>query len=211
MFQWLLYFAFILGLLPISILKYKKKLITVETYFITPFLWLVFVATLYEWICTKILKIPTTIWFRVYLLLEFLALLYYFYHLLKKQFKIFFGISFVLYTGLFVFLLPSLSGDHYLKADAYLSIVETVFVYVCVVLWFINIFQELTEHSLLHVPHFYFISGFLMYFSGTLFLYLMGDLLLYSSSISFEAYWNLSIIFNIILRVLLIIGAWRMR
>lgn len=211
MFQWLLYFAFILGLLPILILKFKKRKVAIGTYFITPFLLLVFFSSLYEWIATKIFEVPTILWFRVYLLLEFLTLVYYFFYLLKKRFKVFFCISTGLFITTFIFLLPDLYSGHNLKADAYLSIFEIVFVYIGIVLWFRNIFKELNEQSLLHIPDFYFISGFLMYFSGTLFLFLMGDLLLNHTTINFQAYWNLSIIFNIILRLFLIIGAWRMR
>lgn len=210
MFQWLLYFALILGLFPLSILIIRRKA-AIKTTFILPFLFIVFAASLYEGLATVMLEVPTILWFRVYLLLEFLALAYYFYHLLKKRFKFFFSFSVISYCILFIILIPSLYDGHNLLADAYLSIFEVIFVYIGIIIWFRNTFSELSEESMLRIPHFYFISGFLMYFSGTLFLYLMGDIFLYSSSINFESYWNLNIIFNIILRLFLIAGAWKMK
>jgi hypothetical protein len=210
MFQWLLYFALVLGLFPLSILIIRKKA-AIKTTFIFPFLFIVFMASLYEGLATIMYQVPTILWFRVYLFLEFLALAYYFYHLLKRKFKFFFSFSVISYCILFIVLIPYLYNGHNLLADAYLSIFEVVFVYIGVIIWFRDTFRELAEESMLHIPHFYFISGLLMYFSGTLFLYLLGDRFLHDASISFESYWSLNIIFNIILRLFLIAGAWKMK
>jgi hypothetical protein len=211
MFQYLLYFAFLLGLIPLAILKWRRSKVSIETSYIMPFAILVFAATLYEWIISKVLEFPTVAWFRIYLLLEFCTLSYYFYHLLKRKYKLFFAASLVLFVLMFIYLLPTINSKHNLRADSYLSVFTTVFIYISIVLWCRKIFKDPPARSLLDIPHFYFISGFIFYFSGTLFLYIMGDLLLYASSLSFENYWNLSIIFNIILRTFLIIGAWKMR
>lgn len=211
MFDWLFYFAILIGFFPILILKIKKEKNSHETFFIEPFLWLVLVSSFYELIGTDILLINTAIWFRLYLLFEFLTLLFFFYQLLAGKYKLYFLLFSLVYLIVFLFLLFNWNAQESLKTDSYLSVLEIVFVFCSSIIWFKKVFTDLTETSFLKSSNFYFISGLIIYFSGTLFLFLIGDLLLKASNLSFEAYWNLNIVFNIILRLFLIIGVWKVR
>ena len=76
-------------------------------------------------------------------------------------------------------------------------------------LWMKYAFINLKEDSLLKYPPFYFISGLLFYFSGTLFLFLFGNLILKEGSEAFLDSWMLNLFFNIVFKILLFIGIWK--
>jgi hypothetical protein len=96
-----------------------------------------------------------------------------------------------------------------MEGDSYLQVIESVFVITAVMLWMKYAFINLQEDSLLKFPHFYFISGLLFYFSGTLFLYLLGSLIFHNEIEYFLDYWMLNLFFNIFLKILLLIGIWK--
>jgi len=202
------YFAVLVGIFPILSLKFKKKEISSDTYFIEPFLWLIILSDLYELIVTRQLKFSSELWFRSYLLLEFSTLFYFFRKLLKGNYKAFLISYGILYLMAFITSLFFWNEWDKLKTDSFLSVLEIIFVYCSSILWFKDIFMELQEKSLLSVSVFYFLSGFILYFSGTIFLFLVSDQIK-KHNLGFEAYWNLNIFFNIVLRFLLIIGIWK--
>jgi hypothetical protein len=208
MSELLFYFALIIGVIPILLLKINKARLVKETFFIEPFLWLIIISGLYEFFGTQIMGLSAEVWFRLYLLLEFSTLFYFFWKLLKGNYRIFFIAFGVVFVLSFIVLLFFWYEWNRLKTDSYLSVLEIIFVYSSSIMWFKDIFTELQEKSLLGLPVFYFLSGFILYFSGTLFLFLICDQLT-ENNLNFEAYWNLNIIFNIILRLFLIVGIWK--
>ncbi len=144
---WLFYFIMFLGFLPIYILK-KHKLSNLKP--ITPFIWLVFIASLEEtgtvliWYICKI-DFPTGYWSRIYSLAEFLIIFYFFISILKPKYLLFFKISIALYITLYVYLLFIWNIDECNKTDSYLMILETIFIIVCSFLWCKNCFITLKE------------------------------------------------------------------
>lgn len=205
----LLYIFFLLGFFPILLAKINKRKTNFRAFFIEPFSWLVVFSTIYEYLFSLLLQINPVYWFRLYLLLEFLALYYYFYNLLNKKYKPFFYSFMALYLILFIYLLFIWDMNESMKTDSYLSTLETIFVFCCSFLWFKKMFTHLSETSLLVTPHFYFVSGFILYFFGTFFLFLASDFILKNMKSEFLSYWNINILFNIFLRTLLIIGIWK--
>jgi len=138
-----------------------------------------------------------------------MALFYFFFNVFKNRYRFlfyFFGAVFLL---TFIGLLYVWNDWNNLKTDSYLSLIEAIFVYTFVILWFKDVFLNLTEQYLWNFPLFYFISGFIFYFSGTLFLFLMGDLIYESPEVIFEDFWVFNIILNIIKNIFLMIGIWK--
>jgi hypothetical protein len=97
-----------------------------------------------------------------------------------------------------------------MDGDGYLQVIESVFVITAILLWMQYAFIRLQEDSLLKYSHFYFISGLLFYFSGTLFLFLFGHFVLGNAD-EFVEYWMLNLFFNIIFKLLLLVGIWKAR
>lgn len=192
-------FSFLLLILN----KNKESLLS----YIKPFILLVFFATIYEFI-SYFPNWQTPIWSRIYILLEFLCIFYYYYLTLKKRFAFFFKLSLVLFLLFYVYLIVVWDAKDSYLTDFYLTTFETIFVLISSILWFVIIFDELKEASLLKVPDYYFISGFVLYFSGTFFLFLISDFMLKNMTSQFLSYWNLNILFTILLRTLLITGIW---
>lgn len=209
-----LYFALLsilLGFLPlIMYLVLSKKLVN-EISAILPFLILTFFSSLYEIIFTYFLKIDVSIWFKVNTLIEFLVLLFYFYKLLRGGYKwiyYFFGSIFFICLG---FIILSGKLDNFMDGDAYLQAIESVFVITCVLLWMKYAFINMVEDSLFKYSHFYFVVGLLFYFTGTLFLFLLGSLILENGNQYFLEYWLVNLFFNIFFKILLLIGIWKGR
>jgi len=205
---YLFYFAVFIGIIPLLVFIIRRKSLT-EVSAIEPFLWLIVISGFYELIGTLLFSLPTDPWFRTYCLMEFAAVFYFFYTLLKDVYRLVLLISGSLYLLLYVLLLFFWDNWDNLITESYLSIFIALFVFCCSVLWFKNIFSSMSESSLVQSPLFYFISGFILYFSGTLFLFLVSSLMVKNTALSLGEHWILIIIFNIILRILLIIGIWK--
>jgi hypothetical protein len=201
------YFTLVLGIIPLAILLRKKQ--TRHT-FITPFLWLTLFASFYELVCTDIFLLPSALWFTAYLLLEFIAFWYYFYNILHKSYYLLFLGCLVTYLIFFACIMSGWKSSTSYNTDAYLSIYEVLFVYIFAVLWFRREGVKSRGLVLLNID-FYFVSGIILYLSGTLFLFLMSNVLFTTQIIKFESYWQINVFFNIILRIFLIIGICKMR
>ncbi len=209
MSELLFYFALLLGCIPIFLLKIKVK--SNSNYAIAPFLWLVFFSSVYEYVGTDLLQITSSYWFKLYSLLEFFTLAYFFYYLLLKKFKVYFLAFSILYLALFITIVLYWDESIRFKTDAYLSLLEIVLVYFFTIIWLKNIFSNFSESNFLQASDFYFISGIVLYLSGTFFLYLLGDYILKNEKLFLEDFWILNIVFNIILRIFLILGVWKIQ
>jgi hypothetical protein len=76
-------------------------------------------------------------------------------------------------------------------------------------LWFINLFRDAIVENLFANSNFYFISGFIIYYCGTLFLFLFGHYFYKQSIALFHEYWTLNIVLNMVLTSFLILGLWK--
>lgn len=204
----ILYLTLFLGFVPIVLLKIKTNY-TIETYYIEPLLWLVFFSSAYELVATLLLGIDSDIWFRTYIYLEFFCLLYLFSKIVGKNLKWLLGLFTVLFIACYIYSLLVWNSVEHLVSDSYLTIIQTIFIYVFAFVWFKDIFTNLALRSLWDSPVFYFISAFFLYYSGTFFLFLMSNSIFNESAVKLEQYWILNIASTLLLRTLLIIGVWK--
>jgi hypothetical protein len=208
--EYILNFTIIYGVIPF-ILFYSLKIKIEVSNCIYPFLLVVFISSIYELIGFRFFDNSYENWYLIYKTLAFIGIHYYFYHLLNKDFKLIF-ISFILiYILLLVFAFTVWKNFIVLDINAYFNMYQTIIVLTFSVLWLRRLFLDLSEENLAENPNFYFISGLLIYYCGTFFLFLMSSSLYTQDKSSFQYYWLLNILLNFVLRSLLIFGVWKAR
>lgn len=200
----IVYLAYVLGTVPI-ILYLRKQEKHDDTKFLVPFIFLTFASVLYEIIATEILSVNSTVWFKVYTFLEFLCLYYFFKCALRNSSRIVnsFLVGFILaFLSLQVHWISGGSAN----TDSSLITIEALFVYVGSSIWFKQTFTDMNLKTLWNSPAFFYISGFVLFFSGTLFLFLMSDIAFTPKEIS--RYWVINVILSIVLYISISIGIW---
>lgn len=205
----LLYLTFIAGLIPaILIIVYRKKLKYKEIYYCAPFLWLTFIASIYEPLFSLKLKWDVAIWFKLYGLFEFVSLFYFFYHILQPKYKLLTKVFLCVFLLLFVISNIVIDFQQIFESLAIINFITFSFVVTCSFIWLRDSLRRLEIPYLWKHPSFYFVGAFLIYYSSTFFLFLLSDLLLKNYQDNFIEFWFLNIISTFIFRILLITGVW---
>ncbi|RYG37333.1 MAG: hypothetical protein EOO01_30255 [Chitinophagaceae bacterium] len=207
-YDFLLGFTLLIGIFPWLAFKVKDRPGS-DIRPLQPFLVLMAVGSIYELVASKLLSVPSKIWFAVYSVLEFAAVLYFFYQALQKVSRLYFVMFGVAYISLLVYFeLPHgfLAG---LNADGLHAIMATIFVFVSSAIWFKAIFTDMTGSPLLRSSLFWVVSGLLLYFAGTLYLFIVSDYLIKNPAIDIRRYWILNIVFNLFLRIILLVSIWK--
>ena len=86
----------------------------------------------------------------------------------------------------------------------------TLFVLIFSFIWFRQLFQKMEIPDLLVYSTFYFVTGFIVYYSTTLVLFLMSSFI-FKSELYFYDYWFVNVIATLFLRICLIVGVWKMK
>lgn len=213
MFQFLVYFGLLLGLIPLLLLIFLKIEKSVFQRLLPVYL-LVFVSSFYELVFSFIFRVDVRNWFQFYDIVSFLCYTYYFYLLLNKRFKflfLFFIIVFLmLYLGLYLPVSP-FYDFHFIFKGGFCSMVSTIVYVVCSSLWFRHFFLEMTEASFFKQPDFYIVAGLNIYYSGTLFLFLIADAIHEINPKSLNGIWTLNILLNIMFWILLTVALFVQR
>lgn len=197
------------GLLPFLLIVFDKRVRNIESFY--PFIFVVFIASLYEFIFSMIVKVNVENWFFVYGILAFIGIHYFFYNLLHKKFKSFFIVSIFIFVAFSILAFIYRISFDYLTISAFFKVNQTIIILIFSILWFRRMFEELETDDLLKNSNFYFISGLIIYYCGSVFLYLLANYIYASDKSNFQYYWLLNIILNLILRTLIIIGIWKAR
>lgn len=204
-----LIFVILYGLLPLLAYKVLERNLKQNIHSIIPFFIVVCIASLYEFFGTIVFKINSEYWFIAYKLLAFASIHYFFFKLLKKKFLALFVFFTLLFFILLVLYLFYWENQHYLVTNSYFNALETIVVLIFSTIWIRRLFVQLELDSLGNSPDFYFVSGLLLYYSGTVILFLLSSQLFAIDKIVFQEYWLLNITLNLILRTLLLVGIWK--
>lgn len=199
----------IIGFIPIFLYIAKKKTFSEEVEHLVPFMWLVAFSSLYELVFTLAFRISNQIWFRFYVAIEFLVLYFFFKSIFQNRYKYYRNVFLLIFVTLFIGLAQVWKPADNLSTDSILSAVEFLFVIGLAISWFKEIFVNVAVNSLWHSPIFYFITGLLLYFSGTLFLFLLSDVILQNPALALSDYWLLNVVLTLIFRLLLILSIWK--
>ena len=103
----------------------------------------------------------------------------------------------IIYLIFYIYLFSFWNTNTNLDTSSYLSTAQTVLIFTFSILWFINLFKNLENDSLLKNPHFYFVSGLVLYYLGTVFLILMSAVLFKTNKAFILEYWIFNIFFGI--------------
>lgn len=217
MYKILLYGTLILGMLPLILILIKIRRFEISKP-ISPFIWLTFFATLYEYIFTIVLKNDSIYWFQAYPLLSFLTIYYFFFKELNIRNKITKGMITI------SFMLSYFVSFLFLEQDIFISssvnrIFISFFVFVCTIIWFkkkfddlisVEVFNKNEFSNLWEISSFYFVTGLFLYYSTTFLLFLSSNVI-FKSDLYFYDFWLINIFATLVLRILLIISVWKMK
>lgn len=195
----------VLGILPILYYLYCKSKFKQDISPIVPFLWLTLIGTLYEIIVSIGMQIPAKYWFKIYLLLEFLFLLYLFKSILQKKYtltSLFFTLTF---TGIFSYAIYNFHTIYGLKTDGYISMVTTLFFYTLFFLWSKENYPAQKKMSALRI----FLFSFLLYYSITILLFLFVTPLYFQKIYKIQELWIINILATILQRILILTALWK--
>lgn len=203
---YLLYLYLLLGVLPALVLLWKIAKKDIQTYHIVPMTCLLFVASIFE-IGVVVYGYETSCFSRLYMLLEAIAIFYFFSF--YRNHRAVYLVFLLSYCVIYLVNLFHWKGEETMHMDSYLVIIETLFVITFSTLWLKSIFDSAPETVLLQNSHFYFVSGLIIYFSGTFFLLLWSDYILKNMEYEYGSFMNLNIMFNLIFRILLLLAIWK--
>jgi hypothetical protein len=209
--MFLLYFVIIFGITPLFYYFIARSKNARELKPIIPFITLTFVSSLYEFFGTLIFGWIVSYWFVFFEVLAFLCIYYFYFEILQKQFSNLFQLFLVAFFAFCVFLYMQFRIDDVLIITSYIDIFITMFILFFTIIWFRKLIIDAYIENLLDDSAFYFISGFVLYYCGTLFLFLLSNHLYKLDSSTFQSYWLLNILLNFVLRTLLLVGLWMAR
>lgn len=204
----LLNIALFSGFLPFLLMLIKRKE-GLKHHPFFPFIVLTAFATLYELVATMIFKISTSYWFQIYPLLSFLTLFYFFKALVPPKslsvlkfvfilFLIAYGVSFFYW----------INPKELLLAMAVNRTSITIFIFTGSILWFKNIFNDMSASNLWANENFYFVVALCIYYSSTLFLFL-GSMFIAESKLYLGNFWIVNIVSTLVLRLAMSYGVLR--
>ncbi|WP_417368230.1 hypothetical protein [Flavobacterium beibuense] len=203
----ILFYSYLLfGVIYLYILLFKsfKLKYLAEISGIKPYVYLLIFGAFYEVIFTAILRVPSAYWVTPYTLFEFLTLSYFFSKVLKS-YRLIFSFFVVIFIMFFFASLFFWNLENHMKIEAYHLALETIFVFTYTVLWFKDLFKKPEIVPLWQTPAFYFITGNVLYFTGSIFLFLFIDII-YKSSGLISKYWILALFLGAVMRIMMIIG-----
>lgn len=184
-----------------------RKWVSLETHFIFPYILLLCLATIYEFVFTLLLQVNVNFWFSFYLLLEFGAIAYFFCRLLHFM-KLWYGLS-LFYLIFFALLHFQRNENNELILDGYLSTVTFVTTVSLATFWFVSSLKGLTHGRFVSTHVFLYAGSILVYLASTLFLFLFGGLIYNENHNDFTDFWLLNVLFSFISRIIISIAIWR--
>ena len=209
MYHYFIYTALFLGIIPLVVLVSKKRALDFNIP-ILPFIWLTFIASVYEFVGTSLLGVNTSYWFQTYSLLEFLCIYYFFYSQYRSSYKkiltVFLAILVLTYGTSFIFW----RDNQLLVSEAINRIPIALFIFTFSFIWIKELFNKMVILNPWQHPTFYFISALSIYYAATTFLFVLSSFI-FESKLYFYDYWMVNIMATFILRLLVIIGVWKMK
>ena len=111
-------------------------------------------------------------------------------------------ISFLLFSIISIIFWVSLNAH-----PSMVRYIECILQMVLCLFFFADLFKKSEVKKLLYYPHYWMVSGFLLYFSGTFFMNIVGDIEIVPDQLGFDVYIIHSIL-NIFLNIIYTIVLW---
>lgn len=197
----------LISLFSLFLLFYFLKNKTLDE--ISILIYLIGIGAFYELFFTIYLKQNSELWFKIYPFLEFIALLYFFKKLIGISQSVFYTIL-VSYCSLYLILYWFYFYKINLSAlELFIPISHCLLVYTCSTKWTMQQFEKLETSSLLHFPVFYILSGMILYYSGTFFIFGLETIFRYTKSPILLYFWYINLFLLFIYRLSFYIAIWK--
>lgn len=170
---------------------------------------LFFIGGIYELIFTILLGYDSQIWFKIYSYLEFLTLLLFFRKLIGITQSVLYFII-ILYSIIYAFLAVMFFNKININLfELFIPIANCLIVFTGSTKWTIQQFEKLETSSLLHFPVFYILSGMILYYSGTFFIFGLETIFRYTKSPTLLYFWYINLLLLFIYRLSFYIAIWK--
>lgn len=207
MFELIVYFLLSLsfGLLLYFYLN-KQLLYNLNIYYLVLLFGL---GALSELSFSIILNFDSQYWFKIYSYLEFLTLLLFFRKLIDITQSVFYFII-ILYSIIYAFLAVMFFNKININLfELFIPIANCLLVFTGSTKWTIQQFEKLETSSLLHFPVFYILSGMILYYSGTFFIFGLETIFRYTKSTVLLYFWYINLLLLFIYRLSFYIAIWK--
>lgn len=207
MFELIVYFLLSLsfGLLLYFYLN-KQLLYNLNIYYLVLLFGL---GALSELSFSIILNFDSQYWFKIYSYLEFLTLLLFFRKLIGITQSVFYFII-ILYSIIYAFLAVMFFNKININLfELFIPIANCLLVFTGSTKWTIQQFEKLETSSLLHFPVFYILSGMILYYSGTFFIFGLETIFRYTKSTVLLYFWYINLLLLFIYRLSFYIAIWK--
>lgn len=205
----LLYSAHILGVTPLLIFlgfRVKRKFLNGASRQVLPISLLMALSTIVELAFTPY-WLSNDIWFRLFSLLEFYTVAWFFASEFKGRYKKLINVFYVILTA--IWLAVTLWVPLKVGSDMLISLPETFFTFILVFLWFKDIFQRLQKISLLDSFSFYFVAGITFYLACSMFVGILQKQISDNEDLLLSDLWKINVVAVLIARMLFNISAWK--
>lgn len=156
-----------------------------------------------------ILNFDSQCWFKIYSYLEFLTLLLFFRKLIDITQSVFYFII-ILYSIIYAFLVVMFFNKININLfELFIPIANCLIVFTGSTKWTIQQFEKLETSSLLHFPVFYILSGMILYYSGTFFIFGLETIFRYTKSPTLLYFWYINLLLLFIYRLSFYIAIWK--
>jgi hypothetical protein len=156
-----------------------------------------------------ILNFDSQYWFKIYSYLEFLTLLLFFRKLIDITQSVFYFII-ILYSIIYAFLAVMFFNKININLfELFIPIANCLIVFTGSTKWTIQQFEKLETSSLLHFPVFYILSGMILYYSGTFFIFGLETIFRYTKSPTLLYFWYINLLLLFIYRLSFYIAIWK--
>ncbi len=207
MFELIVYFLLSLsfGLLLYFYLN-KQLLYNLNIYYLVLLFGL---GALSELSFSIILNFDSQYWFKIYSYLEFLTLLLFFRKLIGITQSVFYFII-ILYSIIYAFLAVMFFNKININLfELFIPIANCLLVFTGSTKWTIQQFEKLETSSLLHFPVFYILSGMILYYSGTFFIFGLETIFRFTKSPVLLYFWYINLLLLFIYRLSFYIAIWK--
>lgn len=156
-----------------------------------------------------ILNFDSQYWFKIYSYLEFLTLLLFFRKLIGITQSVFYFII-ILYSIIYAFLVVMFFNKININLfELFIPIANCLLVFTGSTKWTIQQFEKLETSSLLHFPVFYILSGMILYYSGTFFIFGLETIFRNTKNTILLYFWYVNLVLAFIYRLSFYIAIWK--
>jgi hypothetical protein len=172
-------------------------------------IFLIGIGAIYELVFSFYLKFSSEIWFKIYSYLEFITLLIFFRKLIGMRQSVFLYIT-LFYTIIFaIFATLFFEKINVNLFELFIPISNCLLVFNFSTKWTLLQFEKLEASSLFQSPIFYILSGMILYYTGTFFIFGLESMFRNTKSSVLLYFWYVNLLLIFIYRLSFYIAIWK--